>query len=396
MHEDFSSWTDKKIDQRYHIKSKLTNGGMGVVFLAFDLHLNKEVVIKVPILKYSGKKTEILQRFKREVLAHSALEHPNIVPIIDSGIYEDHPFLVLQYIKNGTLRMLLDYAKSNGKPLAQTNLQLWLPQISSALDFIHSNNWIHRDVKPDNILFDANYNPYLSDFGVLKNSSLKPGEAMTTSIGSFIGSPHYMAPEQHLGEKVSSKTDQFSLAVIIYECLSGKLPFNGNNHVSILLEIVKQSAIPLKDHVKNLSPTVSDAVMKALSLDPDNRFENCTQLCSSILNESDSIPSSNKENHFNHFHPDKTDTIREILNSKLIWQINLFCSQINENKSLDSTLYTSMKADLSVHLKSEIPLASMVNDLLDFFTMSGTIEATNYEDILHAFKRLTASPVNTI
>ena len=124
MHEDFSSWTEKTIDHRYHIKSKLTNGGMGVVFLAFDLHLNKEVVIKVPILKYSGQRTETLQRFNREVLAHSALEHPNIVPIIDRGIYEDHPFLVLQYIKNGTLRKLLDYAKSNGKPLAQTNLQL--------------------------------------------------------------------------------------------------------------------------------------------------------------------------------------------------------------------------------------------------------------------------------
>lgn len=251
-------------------------------------------------------------------------------------------------------------------------------------------------MKPDNILFDANYNPYLSDFGVLKNSTLKPGEVMTTSLGSFIGSPQYMAPEQHLGEKVSSKTDQFSLAVIIYECLSGKLPFKGDNHVLILLEIVKQSAIPLKDHLQNISTTVSDVVMKALSLDPDNRFENCTQLCSSILNDLDSTSSSNKENHFNHFHPDKTDTIRDISNAKLLWQINLFCSQINENKSLDSTLYTSMKADLSEHLKSEIPLASMVNDLLDFFTMSGTIEATNYEDILQAFKRLTASPVNTI
>ena len=261
MSEEFSSWIEKIINQRYRIKRKLANGGMGMVLLAFDQHLNKDVVIKAPILKYQQQKKDLLQRFEREVLAHAALEHPNIVPIIDSGFYEDHPFLVLQYIKNGTLRTVMDFAKLSNEVCSPNNLKLWLPQISSALDFIHSNNWVHRDVKPENILFDSNYNPYLTDFGILKNFTLINEKAATISLGSFIGSPQYMAPEQHLGEKNSAKTDQFALAVIIYECLSGMLPFNGNNHVGIFLEIVKQKAIPLKDHVPNLPTPISDAVM---------------------------------------------------------------------------------------------------------------------------------------
>lgn len=397
MYEDFSAWTEKIIDQRYRIKRKLTNGGMGMVFLAFDLHLNKDVVIKVPVFKYSEQKNETLHRFNREILAHSTLEHPNIVPIIDSGIYEHRPFLVLQYIKNGTLRMLLDYAKLRHEACYPNNLQLWLPQISSALDFIHSNNWVHRDVKPENILFDSNYNPYLTDFGILKNFTLINEEAATTSLSSFIGSPQYMAPEQHLGKKITAKTDQFALAVIIYECLSGKLPFNGNNHVGILLEIVNQKAIPLKDRVANLPTPISDAVMKALSEDPDDRFENCSQLCTIIMNELVLNAANNKENHVNHFQTSKNININEILNAKLIWQANLFCSQLMEQKTLNNNLYTSMKKNLSEHLKAEIPLASMLNDLLDFFTMSGTIEATNYEDIIQALKKLIPELIpNTI
>jgi serine/threonine-protein kinase len=388
MNEEFSSWIEKIINQRYRIKRTLANGGMGMVLLAFDQHLNKDVVIKVPVFKFSEQKHETLYRFNREVLAHSTLEHPNIVPIIDSGFYEDHPFLVLQYIKNGTLRTVMDFAKLSNEVCFPNNLKLWLPQISSALDFIHSNNWVHRDVKPENILFDSNYNPYLTDFGILKNFTLINEEAVTTSRGSFIGSPQYMAPEQHLGKKITAKTDQFALAVIIYECLSGKLPFNGNNHVGILLEIVNQKAPPLKDRVANLPVPISDAVMKALSEDPDDRFENCNQLCNIIMNELPSNTPNNKENHTNHFQSSNTININEILNAKLLWQVNLFCSQLMEQKTLNNTLYTSMKKNLSEHLKAEIPLASMLNNLLDFFTMSGTIEATNYEDITQALKRL--------
>lgn len=385
---EFSSWIEKIIDHRYFIKRILANGGMGVVFLAFDLHLNKDVVIKAPILKYSDPKKDLLQRFEREVLVHTALEHPSIVPIIDNGIYEDHPFLVLQYIKNGTLRMLMDYAKGRHEVCSSNNLALWLPQISSALDFIHANNWVHRDVKPENILFDATYNPYLTDFGILKKLSIKPDEVFSSSLGSFIGSPQYMAPEQHLGERITGKTDQFALAAIIYECLSGKLPFNGNNHVSILLEIVKQSAIPLKNHVVNLPVPISDAVMRSLALNSEERFKNCDQLCSIIFNELNSRTVNDEGKQSNHFSFNKKQSIREILIAKLASQVDSFCSKLMKEKVLTKALYSEMKTAFSEYSKTDIRFATEVAELLDFFTMSGTIEATNYEDIIQALKKL--------
>lgn len=387
MNEEFSSWIEKIINQRYRIKRKLANGGMGMVLLAFDQHLNKDVVIKAPILKYQQQKKDLLQRFEREVLAHAALEHPNIVPIIDSGFYEDHPFLVLQYIKNGTLRTVMDFAKLSNEVCSPNNLKLWLPQISSALDFIHSNNWVHRDVKPENILFDSNYNPYLTDFGILKNFTLINEKAATISLGSFIGSPQYMAPEQHLGEKNTAKTDQFALAVIIYECLSGKLPFNGNNHVGIFLEIVKQKAIPLKDHVPNLPTPISDAVMKALSEDPDQRFESCGKLCSIIIKELKLLDFHHDNNEYFHFHPIKVPHAPDVLDTQMVLGIEAFCSKLIASKTLTKNLYKELRISLAKSRKDEHLIAKLMLDIVDFYTMSGLIEPTNFIEIINEIKK---------
>ena len=387
MSEEFSSWIEKIINQRYRIKRKLANGGMGMVLLAFDQHLNKDVVIKAPILKYQQQKKDLLQRFEREVLAHAALEHPNIVPIIDSGFYEDHPFLVLQYIKNGTLRTVMDFAKLSNEVCSPNNLKLWLPQISSALDFIHSNNWVHRDVKPENILFDSNYNPYLTDFGILKNFTLMNEKAATISLGSFIGSPQYMAPEQHLCEKNTATIDQFALAVIIYECLSGKLPFNGNNHVGIFLEIVKQKAIPLKDHVPNLPTPISDAVMKALSEDPDQRFESCGKLCSIIIKELKLLDFHHDNNEYFHFHPIKVPHAPDVLDTQMVLGIEAFCSKLIASKTLTKNLYKELRISLAKSRKDEHLIAKLMLDIVDFYTMSGSIEPTNFIEIINEIKK---------
>jgi serine/threonine protein kinase len=388
MQSYFLTWIGKSLDSRYEIKSILANGGMGAVLLASDNHLHKEVVIKVPFLRNSNHFEELIQRFKREIHVLSILEHPNIVPIMDAGFFDEYPFLVLRYINDGTLRSKMEKARLHNNAYSLENFLHWLPQISSALDFIHSNNWFHRDVKPENILFDSNYNPYLTDFGVSKNLSFDHENSSRSVFGSFIGSPQYMAPEQHLGETITGKSDQFALAVIIYECISGKLPFSGINPVSIFLEITKQSVIPLKKHVEKIPLTISNAVMKALSLDPDQRFESCGDLCSIIIEELKLLDFHHDNNEYFHFHPIKVPHAPEVVDSQMVLEIQAFCLKLISSKTLTKNLYKELRVSLAKFRKDEHLIAKMILDVLDFYTMSGLIEPTNIVEIIGEIKKI--------
>jgi serine/threonine protein kinase len=388
MQSYFLTWIGKSLDSRYEIKSILANGGMGAVLLASDNHLHKEVVIKVPFLRNSNHFEELIQRFKREIHVLSILEHPNIVPIMDAGFFDEYPFLVLRYINDGTLRSKMEKARLHNNAYSLENFLHWLPQISSALDFIHSNNWFHRDVKPENILFDSNYNPYLTDFGVSKNLSFDHENLSKSVFGSFIGSPQYMAPEQHLGETITGKSDQFALAVIIYECISGKLPFSGINPVSIFLEIIKQSVIPLKKHVEKIPLTISNAVMKALSLDPDQRFESCGDLCSIIIEELKLLDFHHDNNEYFHFHPIKVPHAPEVVDSQMVLEIQAFCLKLISSKTLTKNLYKELRVSLAKFRKDEHLIAKMILDVLDFYTMSGLIEPTNIVEIIGEIKKI--------
>jgi serine/threonine protein kinase len=388
MQSHFLTWIGKSLDSRYEIKSILANGGMGAVLLASDNHLHKEVVIKVPFLRNSNHFEELIQRFKREIHVLSILEHPNIVPIMDAGFFDEYPFLVLRYINDGTLRSKMEKARLHNNAYSLENFLHWLPQISSALDFIHSNNWFHRDVKPENILFDSNYNPYLTDFGVSKNLSFDHENLSKSVLGSFIGSPQYMAPEQHLGETITGKSDQFALAVIIYECISGKLPFSGINPVSIFLEITKQSVIPLHKHVEKIPLTISDAVMKALSLNPDQRFQSCGDLCSIIIEELKLLDFHHDNNEYFHFHPIKVPHAPEVVDSQMVLEIQAFCLKLIASKTLTKNLYKELRVSLAKFRKDEHLIAKMILDVLDFYTMSGLIEPTNIVEIIGEIKKI--------
>jgi len=387
MQSHFLTWVGEILDSRYEIKSILANGGMGAVLLASDIHLHKEVVIKVPFLRNSNHFEELIQRFKREIHVLSILEHPNIVPIMDAGFFDKYPFLVLRYINDGTLRSKMEKARLLNTVYSLENFLHWLPQISSALDFIHSNNWFHRDVKPENILFDSNYNPYLTDFGVSKNLSFDSENLNKSVVGSFIGSPQYMAPEQHLGETITGKSDQFALAVIIYECISGKLPFSGINPVSIFLEITKQSVIPLKKHVEKIPLTISDAVMKTLSLNPDQRFQSCGDLCSIIIEELELLDFHHDNNEYFHFHPIKVPHVPEVVDSQMVVEIQAFCLKLIASKTLTKNLYKELRISLAKFRKDEHLIAKIILDILDFYTMSGLIEPTNFLEIISEIKK---------
>lgn len=250
----------------YQILEQLGEGGMATVFKAYDTNLEREVAIK--IIRREAfppeQSDQLLKRFEREAKSLARMSHPNIVKVLDYGEYGNSPYLVLEYLPGGTLKDKL------GKPMPwQEAVRLLLP-IAEALDYAHSQNIVHRDVKPGNILLTQRGQPMLSDFGIAK--LLEGGDTQTlTGTGMGIGTPEYMAPEQWSG-KVSPQTDIYALGVVFYELVTGHKPYTANTPAEILL---KQATEPLPrpmSFVPGLPEDVERVLEKALSKDPLERY----------------------------------------------------------------------------------------------------------------------------
>jgi formylglycine-generating enzyme required for sulfatase activity/serine/threonine protein kinase len=269
----------KMLSNRYEILRPLGEGGMGKVYLAKDKRFGKQVVVKVPTMEAGDK--DFKDRFMREIASLATLEHPHIVTTVDWGEIEGIPFLVLRYLGGGSLRDRITDAQGFYKPMPLEGLNQWLPQIASALDFIHTKNWVHRDLKPDNILFDEAGNPYLADFGIAKALEGAPMGVKTT-IGAFIGTPQYMAPEMHLGKGIGPRADQFGLAVLVYEALAGKIPFAGTTPTAIFVEVMQGKARPIHELVPGIPLEKSNALMKGITKEPRNRYGSCVEFANAV------------------------------------------------------------------------------------------------------------------
>ena len=272
--------TGKTLSNRYEVLRPLGEGGMGKVYLAKDKRFGKQVVVKVPTMEAGDK--DFKDRFMREIASLATLEHPHIVTTVDWGEIEGIPFLVLRYLGGGSLRDRITDAEGYYKPMPLAGLNQWLPQIASALDFIHTKNWVHRDLKPDNILFDEAGNPYLADFGIAKALEGAP-MGVKTIMGAFIGTPQYMAPEMHLGKGIGPRADQFGLAVLVYEALAGKIPFNGITPTAIFVEVIQGKATPIHELVPGIPLEKSNALMKGITKEPKDRYGSCVEFANAIL-----------------------------------------------------------------------------------------------------------------
>jgi len=269
----------KTLNKRYEILRPLGKGGMGKVYLAKDIRFGKQVVVKVPIMEVGDN--EFKSRFMREIASLANLEHPHIVSTLDWGEIEGIPFLVLRYLGGGSLRDRITDSQGLKKQMPLEGLNQWLPQIASALDFIHSKKWVHRDLKPDNILFDEVGNPYLADFGIAKALE---GASMgvKTTLGTSVGTPEYMAPEMHLCKGIGAKADQFGLAVLVYESLAGILPFKGLMLTDLFLDVMRGKPKLIHELVSEIPLQKSNALMKGLAKDQDKRHDNCSLFASEI------------------------------------------------------------------------------------------------------------------
>lgn len=271
---------------RYHVKQKLGEGGMAIVFLARDGNLGIDVVLKVPKPIILAD-PQFADRFKREIRSMLKLAHPHIVKIRDVGEHQGVPFYVMELLTGGNLQDRCRVAADGSRiPMTPERLGSWLAAVADALDFIHRQGFVHRDIKPGNILFDAHGNAFVSDFGVVKvisDGSSKKNQTVMTQAGMVLGTGPYMAPEVTLGENCDGRVDQYALAATVYEMLCGRLPFDGKTIQAILLKQISGEMTPLHELNAKVPKTVSQAVQRALSRDQRNRFATCTAFAQAVL-----------------------------------------------------------------------------------------------------------------
>ena len=252
----------KTIDH-YLIEEPIGQGGMAVVYKAFDTRLERNVAIKMIRLDDVPKNqhNQMRKRFEREIKTLSRLNHPNIVQIYDFGEYHSQPYMVMEYLANGTLKSLI------GKSMTFSEAANYLLPIANALEFAHKKGIYHRDVKPANILLDEFLQPKISDFGIVKLLEENANESITNT-GNAVGTPEYMAPEQSLGKKIDGRTDEYALGIIFFELLTGQKPYHADTPAGILLKQVN-SPIP---NISNFPKEINKILHKTLAKEPENRY----------------------------------------------------------------------------------------------------------------------------
>ncbi len=287
MPVDTGCWTGRTLSGgRYQVATKLGEGGMGFVYRAWDNHLESDVVIKVPQSSLQGV-DDFGRRFLLEVRSLVRLAHPHIVRVLDVDQEEGVCFAVMQFLSGGSLFDRASRRPDGGAlPMNPEDLLGWLEPVAQAFDFIHGEGFIHRDVKPPNILFDRHDNVYLSDFGIAKAlAAILPENygANLTGAGLVIGTPGYVAPEQIMGQDADGRADQYGLAVTVYEMLVGRNPFSGVPLSAIPVHQTTKGAPPPHERCPSIPVPVSVAIHRGMSIDPGGRFGSCVEFARAVL-----------------------------------------------------------------------------------------------------------------
>jgi serine/threonine protein kinase len=269
----------KKIG-KYEILGTLGRGGMGIVYKALDPDIEREVAIKTirfDTLTEGLEKEEQLTRVIREAKAAGRLNHPHIITIYDVVRDKDLTYIVMQYVDGPSLQNLID----SGKSFSPQEIVEILKPISEALDFAHQGGIVHRDIKPANVLMDKSGKPFLADFGVARIET-----STLTQAGTTVGTLSYMSPEQVKGQMVDKRSDIFALGVILYELLTGKKPFGGDNMSTIVYRIVNEDPQRITDIKKDLPGGYESVVRKALAKNPEERYQSCREMIADLENPS--------------------------------------------------------------------------------------------------------------
>jgi tetratricopeptide (TPR) repeat protein/predicted Ser/Thr protein kinase len=256
----------------YRIERKIGAGGMGEVFLAQDTKLKRHVALKFLPPEFTLD-AEVKTRFMREAQAAAALSHPNIITVYEVSEYQNRSYIAMEYVEGASLKDMID-----GKELRINQVIDIAMQISHGLAKAHEAGIVHRDIKPQNVLIDRDGRARILDFGLAK---LK-GDAKLTQAGSTLGTISYMSPEQAQGEEVDRRSDIFSLGVMLYEMITGRVPFQGEQQAAILNSIVTEQPQPLARYNNKVSPELERIVAKALAKDREDRYQHADDLLADL------------------------------------------------------------------------------------------------------------------
>jgi serine/threonine-protein kinase len=249
------------VDGRYRVLRRLGSGGMADVWLAEDNHLQRQVALKVLHRRFAQDR-EFVERFRREAEHAAGLQHPNIVAVYDRGEFEGTYYIAMQYVEGPTLKDVIEGGLTPDRAVAL------IRQVLEAARFAHRHGIVHRDLKPQNVIVDSEGKAVVTDFGIAR-----AGVSEITQTGSVMGTPHYLSPEQAQGFETTSVSDLYSIGVILYEALTGRVPFEGESAVAVAMKQVSQTPQRPSSINPRISPALDAVVMRALEKEPGQRFQ---------------------------------------------------------------------------------------------------------------------------
>ncbi len=266
---------------RYRVERRLGGGGMADVYLAEQNQLARRVVLKV-LHPHLARDAEVAERFRREAEAAAKLLHPHICGILDYGSTDEVVFTVMPYLEGGSLADVIQ----RNRTVDPVRAAAVAAQVACALDYAHRHGVVHRDVKPDNVLFDEDGNAVLTDFGI----ATARFHGRLTASGRAMGTPHYMSPEQAMGKLIDGRSDIYAVGILLYESLLGFPPFDGADSFSVSYKQVHEAPVVPTEVNSRVPAALSDIVMRCLAKPPGERFARGYALADALISYLRSMP----------------------------------------------------------------------------------------------------------
>jgi len=260
------------VDGRYRVLRRIGSGGMADVYCAEDTHLGRQVALKVLHRRFAQDQ-EFVERFRREAKSAAGLNHPNVVGVFDRGEHEGTYYIAMEFLHGRTLKDIV----ATEAPLEQGRVIDLGVQILQAAGFAHSHGVIHRDFKPHNVIVDEGGHAKVTDFGIAR-----AGASEMTETGSIMGTAQYLSPEQAQGHAVTATSDIYSIGVMLYEMLAGRLPFDGDSAVAVALKHLSEQPTPISQWRPDAHPALEAVVMAALAKDPAQRWQSAEDLAAGL------------------------------------------------------------------------------------------------------------------